>query len=300
MNAEEIKEVLSLPPDERPVAIMIEVPNRVLGCQTYTFPQLEQISAACREADVKLHMDGARLWEIEPYYQSTSGKTFSDITALFDSVYVSFYKVLRGITGAMLVHNDPTFIAEARVWQRRAGGNPFTLMYEIIDCERGFNENSGTFARKRDKMVDIVTRVTAATERYRTEGGCSVVSFEPEKPTCCQILTVFSGFTVSELEAARDKVQEKMDVRVFEKLKGKKTVDEIMKGDRVECEQKAGDGEQDEQKVGGDKEVEMHEGEDRRHLMEWMIMSVTEKINTQVWVDAYCTLCEELIAMKKS
>ena len=56
----EIKEVVGSPEETRPAALLVEVPNRTLGCATYSFGELEEISKACRNANVKLHCDGAR------------------------------------------------------------------------------------------------------------------------------------------------------------------------------------------------------------------------------------------------
>lgn len=59
-TVDEIKAVLARPREERPVVVVVEIPNRTLGCETYTFSELEQLSAACKEADVMFHCDGAR------------------------------------------------------------------------------------------------------------------------------------------------------------------------------------------------------------------------------------------------
>lgn len=59
-TVEEIKEVLQLPENERPAVLLIEMPNRTLGCATHTFEELEDISKACQDANVKFHCDGAR------------------------------------------------------------------------------------------------------------------------------------------------------------------------------------------------------------------------------------------------
>lgn len=292
-TVEEIKALLKLPPNKQPAVIVIELPNRVLGCKTYSFQELEQISLACKEADVALHIDGARLWEIEPYYQATAGKTFRDLAGLFGSVYVSFYKGLGGVAGAMLVHDDESFINAAKVWQRRAGGNAFTLMYEVIECERGFNENIGTFARKREKMMGVVERITQATEQFRTGKQRRIVSFVPEQATCCQVHTLFQGYTAAELEQARDRVQNTTRIRVFERLKQKESLDEKMKAERGTSAREE-DKEQDEDSTAA--------RDDKRHFMEWMMMSVTEKLETEVFVDGYVALCKELLgaAMRAS
>ncbi|KAK3055489.1 hypothetical protein LTR09_003409 [Extremus antarcticus] len=261
-TVEEIKEVLSLSEDQRPAAMVLEIPSRELGCKTYSFADLEAISSACREAGVKLHCDGARIWEIEPYYQETAGKTFADIGKLFDTVYVSFYKGLRGPAGAMLVCNDDSFISEAKKWQRRAGGTAFTLFYEVIDCERGYNENIGTFDAKWKKMTEIVDAIIPATASYKSRNGNPIISFLPEKPTCCQIRTIFQGYTADELVSARDRVVEKSNVMVFDRLWPKKPLDD----------------------------------DERRQSREWMVVQALLETETKVFVDAYVALCEELVA----
>jgi threonine aldolase len=67
-------------------------------------------------------VDGARLWESQPFYD----RTLPEITALFDSVYVSFYKGLRAMAGAA-VACDEDLAAELRVWRQRLGGTLFGM-----------------------------------------------------------------------------------------------------------------------------------------------------------------------------
>lgn len=276
----EIQQVLSLPAHERPAAIQIEIPNRTLGCTTYTFQELDQISSSCRDAGVKLHCDGARLWEIEPFYQQTACKTFADIGPLFDSVYVSFYKGLRGVAGAILAVDDETFIAEAKVWQRRAGGTAITLAYEILDCERGFNCNIGTFAAKWQKMREVVDAVTSAVDSFKTTDGEQILQFMPAKATCCQIRMVFQGHTKSQLEAARDRVQERRQIRTFERIRPLSSSDEDGKEAKTE---------------NGDMANETEE-QANSHFIEWMISIMNAHIETKVFVEGWVALCEELIA----
>ena len=63
-------------------------------------------------------MDGARLWEAREYF---APRSLADLCAPFDSVYVSFYKGIGALAGAMLLGPED-FIAEARIWRRRQGG----------------------------------------------------------------------------------------------------------------------------------------------------------------------------------
>lgn len=287
-TVEDIRQVL-LQHGETLAAIVLEIPNRTLGCQTHSLADLRKIAQLCKESGVALHCDGARLWEVEPWYSAVEGVSFEQLCECFDSVYVSFYKGLGGLTGAMLVHDDAVFMEDAKLWQRRAGGNAFTLGVEVLDCERAFNESIGTFARKREKMGRIVEGIKAATKDYMVEGK-AVVTFMPNTAVCSQILTSFNGYTAEELLEARDRVHEKTGVRVFERLRPVQSLDEKMKEDRMKV--KFG-------KIGpcanGGKAEDA-----RMHFVEWMIMSLTEKIDDAVFVGGYVALCKELITGKEN
>ncbi len=103
---------------QKPGAILLELPYRELGGQLPTWDELVAIHEWAKTNQIPLHMDGARLWQCRPFYQ----KSYREMAALFDSVYVSFYKDLGGLCGSALLGSGE-FIQEARVWQRRHGGN---------------------------------------------------------------------------------------------------------------------------------------------------------------------------------
>src|SRR5262249_44124887 len=111
-------------------ALLLELPQRELGGLLPSWEDLDAQVAWAREREIALHMDGARLWEAQPFYD----RSHAEIAALFDSVYVSFYKGLGGMAGAALA-GDAALIAEARVWQRRQGGNLVTLHPYVVAAE---------------------------------------------------------------------------------------------------------------------------------------------------------------------
>ncbi len=98
---------------------LVELPARELGGQLPTWEQLEALKAQARTMGTPLHMDGARLWQCRAFYE---GRSFAEIATGFDSAYVSLYKDIGGMAGAVLA-GDAAFIAQARLWQRRMGGN---------------------------------------------------------------------------------------------------------------------------------------------------------------------------------
>ncbi len=91
-------------------------------------------------------LDGARLFESLPFYQ----KSAADICVLFDSVYVSFYKGIGGIAGAILA-GDRDFIEEAIVWKRRHGGDLISLYPYIPSADYYFNQRIDRMERQRSK-----------------------------------------------------------------------------------------------------------------------------------------------------
>jgi threonine aldolase len=73
---------------KQPGMLLLELPQREIGGQCITWTDLVKISEMCKKRNIALHCDGARLWEAQTFYN----RPIRDIAALFDSVYVSFYK----------------------------------------------------------------------------------------------------------------------------------------------------------------------------------------------------------------
>jgi threonine aldolase len=106
----------------RLAAVLFELPQREIGGALPEWKDLEAQVAYARSRGAAVHMDGARLWEATPFYR----KTPAQVSALFDTVYVSFYKILGGLTGACLAGPEDV-IAEARAWRKRHGGTLFAM-----------------------------------------------------------------------------------------------------------------------------------------------------------------------------
>ncbi len=129
MTLDDLKQV-----KEPLAALLLELPQREIGGQLPSWDDLVAITNWARVRDIALHMDGARLWESQPFYQ----RSYADIAALFDTVYVSFYKILGGIAGAMLL-GPQDIIDEARIWQRRHGGNLVQMYPFVLSAQHGLD-----------------------------------------------------------------------------------------------------------------------------------------------------------------
>ena len=77
-----------------------------------------------------------RSWEARAFY---IGKSYADIAALFDSVYVSFYKGIGAMGGAMLLGNA-NFIDQARIWIQRLGGNVYRRTPFLVSAAMQFEQ----------------------------------------------------------------------------------------------------------------------------------------------------------------
>ncbi|MYW07294.1 threonine aldolase [Streptomyces sp. SID2563] len=153
--------------------LMLELPLRDAGFLLPTWEELEAVVAAARDRDAVVHFDGARLWECATRF----GRGLPEIAALADSVYVSFYKSLGGISGAVLA-GSASLTEEARLWRHRYGGQLFQQFPAAVAALAGLD-------RELPKLPSYVAHAKvvagALTEGFEAAGaGWSRV--HPEVP----------------------------------------------------------------------------------------------------------------------
>ena len=102
---------------------------------------------------VPLHFDGARLWEAAAGY----GIPVAELAALADSVYVSFYKGLGGMGGAVVAGTEE-FLQSLAPWKTRFGGNLYTAYPYAVAAIDGLD-------RRLPRMPDYVDRARALAAR---------------------------------------------------------------------------------------------------------------------------------------
>lgn len=97
--------------------LSLELPQRALGSMLPTADALNDILAEAHHREMHVHIDGARLWECSPYYQQTPAQ----ITEKASTVYLSLYKTIGAIAGALLLCPE-AMGQQLRLWRRRYGG----------------------------------------------------------------------------------------------------------------------------------------------------------------------------------
>ncbi|MCT2559914.1 beta-eliminating lyase-related protein [Tsuneonella sp. YG55] len=137
-------------------SLLVELPLREIGGQLPSWDELVALCTPARAKGIRLHLDGARVWQAAPAY----GRSLAEIAALFDSVYVSFYKDVGALPGAMLL-GPRDFIDEAAVWQRRQGGTLYTAMANVVSARLHLGECLERMPRLVERAREVAALFTA-------------------------------------------------------------------------------------------------------------------------------------------
>ncbi|MGW8362568.1 threonine aldolase family protein [Streptomyces wedmorensis] len=154
-------------------ALMLELPLREAGFVLPSWEELTEVVEAARERDAVVHFDGARLWECP----TRLGRGLAEIAGLADSVYVSFYKSLGGLSGAALAGPEDV-MEEARVWRHRYGGQLFQQYPVALAALRGLDTEL-------PRLPDYVAHARVVADAVReafAEAGVGWSRIHPEAP----------------------------------------------------------------------------------------------------------------------
>ena len=149
-------------------AVLLELPQRDLGGRLPQWDDLVATAEATRAGGAAFHLDGARLWQCGPFYE----RPLDEIAALFDTVYVSFYKDLGASAGCAL-GGPADLIAQARVWLVRHGGRMFSVFPFMLAAERGLDEVL-------PRMPEYVAHTRALAAALAEVDGMSIVPDPPQ------------------------------------------------------------------------------------------------------------------------
>jgi threonine aldolase len=176
-----------------PAALLVELPQRDLGGQLPPWDDLVAQVTWARERGAAAHLDGARLWEASAGY----GRPPAEVAALFDTVYVSFYKGIGALAGCCLAGPDDV-VAEVREWRRRLGGTLFGLWpgaASALTCLR----------RRLPLMPGYLERAREVAAAVRDLPGVTVVPDPPQTPMLHLLLrTGAAEFAAAARGLARD------------------------------------------------------------------------------------------------
>jgi threonine aldolase len=118
-TAEQVEEVIRPNNVHHPktALICIENTHNRAGGTIFPYQDIEQISLLAREQNLKMHLDGARLWNAS----IATGIPISEYARHFDSVSLCFSKGLGAPVGSIIAGSQE-FIDRARYYRKAYGG----------------------------------------------------------------------------------------------------------------------------------------------------------------------------------
>lgn len=158
-------------------AVLWELPQRDLGGQLPAWDDLMSQVEWARGRNAATHLDGARLWEATAGYDRSP----AEIAALFDTVYVSFYKGVGALPGCC-VAGSADDVAQVREWRNRMGGTLFAL----------WPNAASALHLVPDALAEMPTRYAhaAAVAAAASAAGITVVPDPPQTPMMHFLLPV--------------------------------------------------------------------------------------------------------------
>ncbi|WP_352231850.1 beta-eliminating lyase-related protein [Microtetraspora sp. NBRC 16547] len=186
-------------------ALMLELPLRDAGFLLPSWEELVEVTEAARERDAVVHFDGARLWESTTHF----GRPLNEIAALADTVYVSFYKSLDGLSGAA-VAGPRSLIEETRLWRHRYGGNVFQQFPAALAALAGLDDE---LPRLPEYVAHARLVAGAMAEGFR-DAGLAWFTVHPEVPHTHQF-QVWLPFSAEALGDAVMRQAEESGIALF-------------------------------------------------------------------------------------
>ena len=140
-------------------AVSIEVPVRRNDGRMIPFEELKRVSAYCRKQNIKLHLDGARLYMASAW----SGVPIKEYASLFDTVYISLYKYFGASAGAILCGNASVIEKMPNLIKVHGGSMYQNWVNAVIPLQvmKGFEER---LLAARKKGEELITRLNKLTQ----------------------------------------------------------------------------------------------------------------------------------------
>lgn len=138
ITVDQIKNCIKNGHDWQPISklVVIENSNNKGGGSVYSLQQMKEISAFCRSKNLKLHLDGARIFNV----LVESNDDPHDIGPLFDTISVCLSKGLGAPVGSVLMGSKAD-IARARRYRKVMGGGMRQVGYLAAACDYAISNN---------------------------------------------------------------------------------------------------------------------------------------------------------------
>jgi len=131
ITAEQVDKAIKPNYDWLPTSKLVVLENSTNkgGGNYYSLDEIKPIHDICRKKNLKLHLDGARLFNV----LVETGETTEEVGNHFDSISICLSKGLGAPVGSLLI-GDKDFIAKARRFRKVMGGGMRQAGYLAAAC----------------------------------------------------------------------------------------------------------------------------------------------------------------------
>jgi len=173
------------------------------GGSYYTLEEIKPISKLCKDKDLKLHLDGARLFNV----LVETGESMREVGDLFDSISICISKGLGAPVGSLLI-GAQSMIAQARRFRKVMGGGMRQAGYLAAACKYALTHNVDRLKTDNDKAkelgsllkkmpyVESVRPVKTNIVIFDLSNGITADEFLPKLKTKSILATAFGPRTI--------------------------------------------------------------------------------------------------------
>ena len=153
--------------------IAIETPVRRKLGESFDAAEMHKVVALARREDIRLHLDGARLFLQAAY----TGENIVDTARMFDTVYVSLYKYFNAASGAILA--GPRTLLDGMYHERRMFGGGLNMVWPFalvaLHYLQGFSDRYRSAVQTAEDLIRglgthdnfVVERIPSGTNIFR-------------------------------------------------------------------------------------------------------------------------------------
>lgn len=161
-------------------AVSIENPVRRTDGRMVPLDEIKKISSYCRTNNIKLHLDGARIFMASGW----SGISIKEYASYFDTIYISLYKYLGASAGAMLC-GEKTVIDKMPHLMKIHGGSMYgnwTNAAMALQRLEGFEERLQNSIKRANEIFTELNRMNSL-KIIPLDGGTNIYTLTLSKDT---------------------------------------------------------------------------------------------------------------------
>ena len=178
-----VQDIQSLP--HSLAAICVELPVRRAGFKLPEWHTLKELQRFSNHCEIPVHFDGARILESVDYWD----KSYDEVSALCDSVYVSLYKTLGAAAGGVIAGNEE-FISSLSVWRSRFGGDMYTAFPYVLSALWGLEHYLPRISEFNQRALKLAQQIANAFGPATIPNPVQCSGFVVELPVSANTLEI--------------------------------------------------------------------------------------------------------------